>query len=125
MYLLHGRDYFLIKTRAPVENQFNFVHFIHFLEMPPPPPPPPTGICNPSVGGIWILSSKAKLCCFCQILCRISTLHIINETSQTASMKKSYYLCWQDHSVFIPVYVYSRFYLIFYPCLCFPNIELQ
>ena len=67
---------FLIKTRAPVENQFNFVHFIHFLEMPPTPP---TGICNPSVGGIWILSSKAKWCCFCQILCWILTLHIINK----------------------------------------------
>ena len=29
---------FLIKTRAPGENQFNFVHFIHFLEMSPAPP---------------------------------------------------------------------------------------
>ena len=69
-----------------------------------------------------LLSSNAKLCCFCQNLCRISTLRIINETSQTA---RNLNLCWQDHSVFIPVYVYSRFHLIFYPCLCFPNTELQ
>ena len=33
-----------------------------------------------------LLSSNAKLCCFCQNLCRISTLRIINETSQTASV---------------------------------------
>ena len=69
-----------------------------------------------SFGGIRIfsvsvLSSKAKLCCFCQILCRISTLHIIN---------KHFPNCWHEEILssigmitvfFISVYVYSRFYL--------------
>ena len=77
---------FLIRTQAPMENQFAL-----YISYPPHTPHP--GISNPSVGEYeyflyLLLSSKAKLCCFCQILFRISTLHIINEILQTAGMKK-------------------------------------
>lgn len=49
--------------------------------------------------GIFSLSSKIKLCCFCQILCRILT----NEILQTADMTVG------RITVFFSVYVYSRF----------------
>ena len=65
-----------------------------------------------SFGGIWIfsvsvLSSKAKWCCFCQILCRILTQHIIN---------KNFTNCWHEEILtsvgMITVFLFLCMYIL-------------
>ena len=67
-----------------------------------------------------LLSSNAKLCCFCQNLCRISTLRIINENF-TNNWHEEILTSVDMITVFLFLCNSILDYIsIFYPCFMFP-----